>query len=493
VPGAATIPSRSLVLSAAALALACAGSRGAVKPAAGGDEAPDAAFRSAKPPPSAAELRFSAPVPSEARLPDGARLLVVENHAVPIVSIEVVVPAGVAAEPPDKAGLAGFTASMLTEGTSRLPALAFSAAVEDLAARLSASSGPESTRVRLNCLVETLPQALDLLAAALVEPAFRAEDVERVRGLLLSGLLQKKASPPALAADEASRILFGPKHPLGQPAGGTPATVKGITRDDLARFHATWYRPEGSLVSVSGDTTLADMQRLLGEKLAAWRAQAPPALSLPPRPAIDRRTVTLVDKPGASQSQVWLVAPLFPASHPDRVPLTIANNVLGGLFGSRLMMNLREEKGYSYGVRSSLQLARDYGWFQAAGGVQAKYTAESLAEFEKELLAFSTGELREGELQKSKEAAIRSLPAALETNDAVAGSIAQAVFVGLPPDWYRRLPGLVAAVDAAAVARVARAWLDPARMPAIVVGPRAGNEEKIRALDLGPVEERTPE
>ncbi len=484
--------SRTLALPlAAVLALACAGPRVAARPAAA-PEAPDAAFRGAKPPPSAAEPRFTAPVPAEARLPNGARLLVVENHAVPIVSIEVVVPAGVTAEPPGKAGLASFTASMLSEGTAKLPAQAFSAAVEDLAARLSASAGPESTRLRLNCLVETLPPALDLLAAALVEPAFRPEDVERVRGLLLAGLLQKKSSPPALAADEAARILFGPGHPLGQPAGGMPETVKAITREDLAGFHAERYRPGGAIVSVSGDTTLAEMERLLGERLGAWRPRQPPALALPPRPAIDRRTVTVVDKPGATQSQVWLVGPLFPASHPDRVPLGIANNVLGGLFGSRLMMNLREDKGYSYGVRSSLQLGRDYGWFQAAGGVQARYTAEALAEFEKELLAFSTGALREGELQKSKEAAIRSLPAALETNDAVAGSIAQAAFVGLPLDWYRRLPARVAAVDEAAVARVARAWLDPARMPVVVVGPLAGSEEKIRALGLGPVEERTP-
>lgn len=489
-PGAAVTFSRLLaLLLAAALGLACAGPRGVAPPVA----AEDAAFRATKPPPSAVEPRFAAPVPAEARLPNGARLLVVENHAVPLVSIEVVVSAGVAAEPQGKSGLAGFTASMLTEGTERLPALAFSTAVEDLAARLSASAGPESARVRLNCLVETLPAALDLLAAALVEPAFRPEDVERVRGLLLAGLLQKKASPAALAADEAARVLFGPKHPLGQPSGGTPETVKGIGRDDLVRFHAEWYRPGGTIVSVSGDTTLAEMERLLGEKLAAWRPRQPPALSLPPRPAIDRRTVTLVDKPGASQSQVWLVGPLFPASHPDRVPIGVANNVLGGLFGSRLNMNLREEKGYSYGVRSSLQLGRDYGNFLAAGGVQAKFTAEALAEFEKELAAFSTGALREGELSKSKEATIRSLPAALETNDAVSGSIAQAAFVGLPLDWYRRLPGLVAAVDEAAVARVVRAWLDPVRMPVIVVGPRAGSEEKIRALGLGPVEERRPD
>jgi zinc protease len=422
-----------------------------------------------------------------AALANGARLLVVENRAVPLVSIEIVLRAGVDQEPAARGGLAGFTADMLTEGTARRPALEFAARVEDLAARLSAGADLETARLRLNCLTETLPEALDLLAEALLSPAFRPEDVERVRGLRLTGLQQKKASPQALAADEAARLVYGEGHPRGRPAGGTPESIKAITRADLKAFHADFYDPRSAIVSVAGDVSAAQVRTLLDEKLAAWKGRRGAEPKRPPFPKLAARSVTLVDKPGATQSQVWVVGDLFPATHPDRVPMAVLNNVLGGLFGSRLNLNLRETRGYSYGVRSSLRLDSDFGWLVAAGGLQAKFTAESVAEFEKELTAMATGELREGELERAREALIRGLPVALETNDAVAGSLATAAAQGLPLDWYAQLPGRIAAVQAADVARVAAAWIHPERMPVIVVGPRAEAEEKLRALELGPL------
>jgi len=488
---------------AALLALACASPKEAVRPpspaaaAPAGPpptpETPDAAFRASKPPPLPTQPHFEAPVPAETRLANGVRLLVVENHAVPLVSLEVLVGTGVDAEPAGKGGIASFVASMLTEGTKRYPALTFAAKVEDLAARLGAGADLESSRVRLNCLTETLPQALDLLAEALTAPAFRPQDVERVRGLFLTGLLQKKGSPSALARDAAARILYGAEHPWGRPAGGTPETVKAIARADLVRFHRDWYRPGNAIISVSGDTTLAEMRKLLDGKLTGWKSRPVPHLGLPPFPKIDRRTVTLVDKPGTSQSQVWVVERLFKATDPDRVPMVVANNILGGLFGSRLNQELREKKGYSYGVGSFPRLGRTSGSFTAAGGIQTRFTAEAIAAFEKELETFSSGPLREGELEKSKEAIIRGLPAALETNDAVSGSIATVAFTGLPLDWYRQVPERVARVDAKEVARVAQKYLRPERMPVVVVGPRSEVEEKIRALGLGPVEVRAAE
>lgn len=492
---------KTLLTAASLLAIACAAEKPALRPASASAAAtlpakpleppatPDAEFRAQKPPPAAAQPSFQAPVPAEARLSNGARLLVVENHAVPLVSIEVLIESGVDAEPAGKGGIASFTASMLTEGTRTLSAQAFAARVEDLAARLGAGAELESTRVRLNCLTETLPQALDLLADALVNPAFRPEDVERVRGLLLTGLVQKKASLQALARDAAARILYGADHPWGRPAGGTTETVKSITRADLARFHRDWFRPNHALVAVSGDTTLAEVKKLLDAKLSGWKRRALPPLRLPPLPRIERRSVTIVDRPGSSQSQVWVVEPLFAATNPDHVPFLVANNVLGGLFGSRLNMNLREEKGYSYGVSSGARMGRTTGSFTAAGGVQSRFTAEALGEFEKELSTFAGGALREGELERSKEALVRSLPARLETNDAVSGSIATLAFDGMPLDYYRQLPGLVAKVDAAEVARVARTWIRPRGMPVVLVGPRSEWEAKIRAMDLGPVVE----
>jgi zinc protease len=238
---------------------------------------------------------------------------------------------------------------------------------------------------------------------------------------------------------------------------------------------------------VAGDVSAAEIKALLDQKLAAWKGKRGVEPKRPAFPKLAGRSVTVIDKPGATQSQVWVVGELFPAAHPDRIPMMVLNNVLGGMFGSRLNLNLRETKGYSYGVRSTLRLESDRGWLAAAGGLQSKFTAESVTEFEKELGAMATGELREGELQRAKEALIRSLPVTLETNDAVAGSIATLASLGLPVDWFAVLPGRFARVEAADVARVAKAWIRPGRMPVIVVGPRAEFEARLKALELGPL------
>jgi zinc protease len=459
----------------------------AAPPAATPGLTPDAPFRAAKPAPAPGDPVFQAPVPRVSTLASGARLLVVENRAVPLVSIEVVLRAGVDQEPAGQGGLAGFTADMLTEGTVRRPALEFAARVEDLAAQLSASADLESARLRLSCLTETLPEALDLLAEALLTPAFHADDVERVRSIRLTGLLQKQAVPQALAADEAARLIYGERHPRGRPAGGTPESIQAITAANLKAFHADFYDPRSAIISVAGDVSAAEIGRLLDQKLAGWKGRRGAEPKRPPFPRLAGRSVILVDRPGLSQSQVWVVGELFPAGHADRVPMAVLNNVLGGLFNSRLMLNLRETKGYSYGVRSSLRLDSDRGWLVAAGGLQAKFTAESVDEFEKELAAMSSGVLREGELARAKEALIRGLPVSLETNGAVAGSLASAAALGLPLDWYARLPGRIASVKAADVARVAKAWIRPERMAVIVVGPRAESQEKLEALRLGPL------
>ncbi len=453
-----------------------------------GPVTPDADFRQARPEPEATQPSYTAPVPVELKLKNGARLLVVESRAVPLVSIDVLIAIGSDGEPAGKAGLAGFTAAMLDEGSKQHPSQRLAEELEDLAARLTSSSGQESTRVRLNCLKEALPKALDLLADVLMNAAFEAGDLERVRGLLLTELVQKKASPAALAADEVARLAWGEKHPWGQPGGGTPESVQALTREDLVRFHAAWYRPGNAVISVAGDVSPAEIQKLLETRLAGWKGKTAPRPKLPALPDLGARTVTLVDKPGGSQSQVWVFGRGVAANHPDRVALRIANAIVGGSFGSRLNQNLREAKGYSYGVRMALSSLREHGLWTASGSIKANVTAEALTEYEKELATFATGELRPGELERAKEQAIRALPGSLETVDALAASMATLAFHGLPLDEYKRLPGKIAAVDAAEVARVVKAWLHPEKMPVVIVGPAAQSAEKLRALGLGVVE-----
>jgi len=450
-------------------------------------ETPDAPFRAEKPPPLPGEPKFQAPVPVERRLKNGARVLVSELHAVPIVSIDVLFATGVNGDPRGKSGLSGFVASMVTEGTTSRTTTQLASELDEHAIELAGGAGNETSQVNMNTLKEALPKAVELLADVLQNPAFRPADVDRIRKLKLAGLAQKLGSPAALASDEAAKILYGDKHPWGQPSGGTPETVESITRDDLRRYQQTWYRPNNALISVAGDVTADEIVRLLDSRLAGWKAGKLPKLALPAFPPLGRRYVNAMDKPGTNQSQVWVVGRLFDARHPDRLPMFVANEVLGGLFTSRLNMNLREEHGYSYGVHSRAQLGRSYGTFTAAGGIVAQHTAAAVGEYEKELERFAAEGPNDGEVAKAKETLVRGLPAALETNDAVASALATIVFYGLPLDYYRNVADRIERVTRADAARVARKWIRPHEWPVVVVGPVGGAADALQALALGEV------
>src|SRR5581483_3555436 len=215
---------------------------------------PDEPFRGKQPTPLANEPAFTAPVPTERKLKNGAELLVVENHAVPLVAVEVVIRAGVDEEPLNRDGLAEFLAQMLLEGTTSRTAIDIEIARERLAAQLSSAGGTETTVLHLNALKETLPEALALMADVLLHPALRDGDIDRLRGLTLTGLAQKKGSAVALARDDFFKLVWGSKNVRGLPASGTPESVKAITAADLKRFHKAWFVPNNALISVSGDT-----------------------------------------------------------------------------------------------------------------------------------------------------------------------------------------------------------------------------------------------
>ena len=448
---------------------------------------PDEAFRAQQPPPLARQPRFDPPVPIQRKLKNGARVLIVENHNLPLVAVDVRFLHGIDADPKDKPGLAEFVADMVDEGTKTRPAARLAEEIEDLAAHLGGGASLETANVHLNCLTETLPKALELLADVVQNPAFRAEDVERVRVLKLTSLEQKKANTGALAADQSARILYGPDHPWGQPSGGTPESIGSIKPADLMAFHARWWVPNNAVISVAGDVKAAEIVRLLDAKFAGWKPRPVPALTLPPFPRLSKREIIALEKSGTTQAQVWVIGRLFQATDPDAIPMRVANLTLGGLFTSRLNLNLREKHGYSYGVSSSVSLMRQTGSFSARGGIVAKNTVEAVAEYEKELQKFSSGDVSDAELAASKEALVRGLPAALETNDAVSNAMGNLVSLGLPLDYYRTYAARVGKVSRTDVKRVVTKWIAPQHWPVVIVGPVAGSREALEKLNLGPV------
>ncbi len=459
----------------------------AVQPAPEPPLAPDQPFRAQRPAPLAVQPHFEPPVPAQKKLKNGARVLIVENHQVPLVAIDVRFLHGIDADPAGRPGLAEFVADTVDEGTRTRPAAKLAEEIENLAARLSAGASLEATTVHLNCLTETLPQAVDLLADVVQNPAFRTEDVERVRVLRLTGLQQKKASIGALAGDEVARVLFGDAHPWGKPSGGTPESIAAITPGELVEFHQAWWVPNNAVISISGDVKPVEIVKLLDEKFAGWKPRPLPALKLPALPKLPARSIDALEKPAATQSQVWVVGRLFKATDPDAIPLRVANMTLGGLFTSRLNMNLREAHGYSYGVSSRLSLMRSGGTFAASGGIVAKNTVDAVREYEIELTRFSDGVVTDAELAAAKEALVRGLPSSLETNDAVSGAMGNLVSLGLPLDYYKTLPARIAAVKQADIKRVVHKWLKPAQWPLVIVGPVGPSKADLEKLDLGPV------
>jgi zinc protease len=449
---------------------------------------PDAAFRAQQPTALTHEPAFTSPVPTERKLKNGAQLLVVENHAVPIVAIDLEIKAGIDDEPLDRNGLAEFLAQMLMEGTTSRTSIELEIARERLAAQLSTGADETEITVHLNALKETLPEALALMSDVLLHPAFRDGDIERVRGLILTGLEQKKGNARALASDDFSRLVWGSKNARGLPSGGTPASVKAILPADLKRFHKTWFAPNNALISVSGDTTPAEISAMLDKALASWKPARLPARKKRTYPEASARGIVLTDIPTASQSQVWTGWRGPKASDPEALPLQVGNNVLGGLFTSRLNRNLREDKAYSYGVKSRLGFTDDAGTMFAFGGIIAQHTAEALTEYEKELTRIRSGDITDEELARAKQAIIRGLPSLLETNDAVASAMAGLVTLGRPLDYFAKLPAQVAAVTKPEVMKAIDRYVKPEKWQIVVVGPAAGNKDALQKLGLGKVQ-----
>jgi len=451
---------------------------------------PDEGFRAQKPPPLQRISRFMPPVPTQRRLKNGVPVLVVEDHQVPLVSIEVMIKTGVNGEPVAKAGLSTLVASTLTEGTASRTASQFAEELENLAAEISARSEQSSTRIHLHCLSETLKPALDLLADAVQRPAFRGDDLERMRGLQLTTLRHKRSTPEALARDEMDRRLYGPRHPWGQPVGGTERSVQALSRQDLVSFHEVWYRPNNAVISVAGDVSTDEVVKALDEKLATWKAKPIRALQLPKFPSLAARSISMMEVSGATQSQIWVGGRLFRADNPDALPVQVGNLILGGLFTSRLNQNLREDKGYSYGVFSITTLGPTTGTLIAVGGVISKNTVEALVEYEKELERFSNGDFTDQELSQAKAAWIGQLPSRLETTDAVAGAMNSLMLNRLSLDYFQALPSRTSRLGKDEVAGAIRKYVAPRQWPVVVVGPIQADQDRIRQLGLGPVELR---
>ena len=338
------------------------------------------------PPPLPAGRPFVAPVPQEVSLSNGARLLLVENHALPLVSIRVDLYAGIDDEPLAKRGLTWFLSSGLMEGTRTRSGADIDIAAERLATQLSTSNGYETVQVHLNALKETLPESLALLSDVLLRRHSDPGAMERLRTRLLTQLALEEGEREGAGLRGLQFDPLGTEDPRGLPSGGTPETIKAIRRADLVRFHQAWFVPNNALVTISGDTTLEEIRPLLDSVWHDWKPRTLPDRLSHPFPApVRRRIIVFTEAPKTSQSEVLMGWRGPRLGDRDALPLLVANDILGGQFSSRLMQNIRETRGFSYGVWSSLWFCETGGTVTAGGSIQAAHAAEAVAEFEKEL------------------------------------------------------------------------------------------------------------
>jgi zinc protease len=450
--------------------------------------APNGDWRNQQPasgPPSVLEL----PVPKMSRLPNGLTLYLVEQHALPVIAANLIVLKGSEANPPERPGLASFTAQMLDEGTRNKSALQIAADADQIGALLTTGSSADYSFVAVRSLKRNVDAAFELAADVALNADFPQNEIDRIRDDRLTSILQHHDNPNALASKVFFNVLYGTSHPYGHIELGTEESNRSITRDELVEFRTLGYVPENAALIVAGDLAENELQELAEKHFGSWRANGtvgePPAAT-----ANSSRRIVIVDKPGSAQTSLLVGHVGIARSNPDYVPVNVMNTGLGGLFSSRINLNLREKNGYTYGASSAFVYRRGPGPFLVRTGVRTDVTAAAVQEILYEIERIRTSPVTTEELQRAQDAIARSLPALFETTSHSAASIGQLFVHGLEVDYYRALPAEVIAVTPAAVQRVAERYLRPEGLVVVAVGDRAQIEPQLTGLQFGPIEIR---
>jgi zinc protease len=428
------------------------------------------------------------PAWTRASLADGAELVVSEKHDLPLVSLSITFLGGADQfEKADRRGVASLAAAMMNEGTKTRDGEALSNALQLLGGTVSTSVASESGSIGFVSTAGKFPQTLDILADMLLNSTFPPEALERLRAQRLVALTQARAQPGSIAARVFPHVLYGAGHPFGQAV--TEESIKAITRDDIVAFHQAYFRPGRALISVVGDVQPAAVRSTVEKALSAWTAGGDkPSFTYPETPAPRATTIYLVDKPGAAQSTFAIGIPGPPRNTPDYFALQVMNVILGGQFQSRLNANIREEKGYSYGVSSSFSYGKGPGPFRAGGDIVSAKSDAALVEFMKELKGIvGTRPVTDEELTTAKDALVQRLPAAFASVSSVNAAITALWVQGLPDDYYQQYSKAVGAITKEDVLRVAKKYVDLDHLAIVIVGDRAAIEGPLKATGIAPI------
>ncbi|MBI1749847.1 MAG: insulinase family protein [Acidobacteria bacterium] len=440
-------------------------------------------------PKAGAARALQLPVPQTFALSNGLTVILSERPGLPVVAANLVVRSGSDSNPPEKPGLANFAAAMLDEGTATRNALQIADEVAGLGGTLGTSSSMDAAFVTARSLKKNFAAMLDLMADVVLRPSFPPAEIERERKIRLGALVQESDNPGIVAGRVTASALYGPQHPYGYREIGTEQGIKTISREDMTAFWKQNFVPNNAALVVAGNIRAAELKVLAERAFAGWPRGAPARPTLG-NPATTKARLILVDKPAAAQTEIRVVRIGAARSTPDYPAMIVMNNILGGLFSSRINMNLREEHGYTYGAFSTFVFRRSAGPFLIGSGVRTDVTGPSVSEVLKEIRGMAEGQATAEEMNRSRDSLVRSIPGDFETSGSAAGSFSNIYVYDLGLDYYSKYPARIMGVTPGDVQAVAKKYLAPGEMIVIAVGDRARIEPELAKLNLGPVEIR---
>jgi zinc protease len=441
---------------------------------------PAAGAAQTTPPPPLEQRPIRFPQFAESTLPNGLRILVVENHALPVANLNLFVRSGSSSDPADKLGLAQMTAALLDKGTATRTAVQISETVEGVGGSIGAGADQDNVTASVGVLSDQLPLAFELLSDVVLHPSFPQQEMETARAQQLAGLRAALGNPGTLASRMFDRQVYGASHPYGRRS--TPQTVAALTRDDVAAFHRANFIPRNAYLVVSGDVTPAQAQEMARRWFGEWSGGAAPDDAFPGPPARERAEIYLVHRPNSVQSSLYVGNVGLQPDDPDYYAVQVMNMVLGAGGDSRLEEVLRSQHGWTYSARSRFSRQLGGGSFVASSDVRSAVTDSALAELMVQLRRIRDQPVDQAELERAKSFLVASFPSTVETPGQAAGQLAATRLLGLPAEHLTQYTQRVGAVTAADVQRVAREYLQPERAVLVVVGDATQVLEKIRPI-----------
>lgn len=440
-------------------------------------------------PPAPGPLRpFHFPPIRRRTLDNGLEVVVAENHAFPVATLDLVLPSGGLAETEERAGVASLTAGMLESGAGGRDATRIAEDVDRLGLALESGISWDTSLAGFTALTSRLQAGMGILADLVVRPTFPEHEVERIRDERQAVLVQRRGDPATLADELVAFYTFPEGHPFGRRLAGSRASLSRLTRADVVEYHAAHYLPGGAWLCAAGDVTLDGVSALAERLFAGWSGSPPPPRAPETPNRFDQATVILADRPGSVQSEVRVGHVGLSRTAEDYFAVTVMNAILGGLFSSRLNLNLRERLGFTYGASSNLTLRRRPGTITLSAAIQSEGTAQSVGEMLGEMRRMQDELVPEAELADARSYMAGTFPLALQTTDGLAGKLSSLAMYGLPDDYYDTYPDRLLAVTAEQVRDAARRRLMPDRAAIVVVGDAQQLRGPLEALGIGPVQ-----